>query len=486
MKYKPLIFLSFSLLAAGCDNKSETPPTTMVETQKNISRKSANEYLTCDDTIVLKRINSQTLNKIQKNERLELIDIVSMQRSGIQPDTIIHLLNITQSRFNLNAAEIIKLQNEGISFKVISFMSRTNDLLADTTPPSEPPPPKTDYKNVPDSPTIIVSKKNPPPFFISIGPLLEQVRISGSQYAYTKNGDATQAAALPASGDILEPSFGLDWGITAGVGYYFQNKNWALKTRFDWIPARGNGSQSVNGSDNIIPINIWREQFFADLGADLGVAGSGRSHFKIDYFNLNLDLDKALYIDKNFTLEPHIGVKVSFIYDRVTSTFSGNGSDTSLAEQTDLNNNILTRKQKSNFWGVGPSMGFNSDWNIKGPLSLFFEGTGSILVGKSLAQDYVYYSALVSSQTTSFSPNLPVLSPALQGLIGLKYEKNFCNDAQKIMIKLGWDNSFYWNQWNHINTVSASTYDSSMETFQLQEGNTFGLTGLLLEFSWSF
>jgi hypothetical protein len=97
MKYKPLIFLSFSLLAAGCDNKSETPPTTMVETQKNISRKSANEYLTCDDTIVLKRINSQTLNKIQKNERLELIDIVSMQRSGIQPDTIIHLLNITQS-----------------------------------------------------------------------------------------------------------------------------------------------------------------------------------------------------------------------------------------------------------------------------------------------------------------------------------------------------------------------------------------------------
>ena len=486
MKYKPLIFLSFSLLLVSCNNKSETPPTAMVESPKNISGKSANQYLTYDDTIVLKRINSQTLNKIQKNEPLELIDIVSMQRSGIQADTIIQLLNITQSRFNLNTTEIIKLQNEGLPFKVISFMSRNNDLLADITIASEPLPQKNDYQKVPDSQSILLSGKTPPPFFISIGPLLEQVRISGSQYAYTKNGDVIGTTSLPASGDVLEPSFGLDWGITAGLGYYFENKNWSLKTRFDWIPARGNGSQKVNGSDNVIPINIWREQFFADLGADLGVAGYGRSHFKIDYFNLNIDLDKALYIDKNFTLEPHIGVKVSFIYDRITSTFSGNGSDTSLAEQTELNNNILTRMQKSNFWGVGPSVGFNSDWNIKGPLSLFFEGTGSILVGKSLAEDYVYYSAFGNSQTTSFSPNLPVLSPAIQGLIGLKYEKNFCNDSQKIMIKLGWDNSFYWNQWNHINTVSASTYDSSMDNFQLQEGNTFGLTGLLLNFSWSF
>lgn len=484
MKHKPLIFLFLCLIITACRYAEASSNISQKKREKGLEH--VDQYLSKGEIEKLKNISHKTYDKIQKRQVLQFADVVSMQHSGIESDTIIQILISTSSKFNLTSAQIVLLQNAGVSFKVINYMLRTNSLLvSETVTPENPPQPEPEKIVVTEPKTTLTEKKSPI-WSLSMGALLEQVCITGSQYAYTKNGNASTSTAMPANGKTLQPSFDLDWGITAGIAHYFPEKSWSLNSRFDWIAARGKGSKSADGSNNIIPINIWRDQFFAELDADLGVAAYGRSNFKIDYYNLNIDLDRALYIDKNFTFEPHMGLKASFIYDRVTSTFTGNGSDTSLFSETDMGTNVLTREQKTNFWGVGPSMGFGSDWNIKSGLSLFFEGTASILIGKTFATDSVTYSAFESSSTYSASPNLTALSPTIQTLLGLKYSKSFWNDSQKVMVKLGWDSSFYWNQWNHVNTVSESTYSSSMDTFQLQEGNTFGLTGLMANLTWSF
>ncbi len=342
------------------------------------------------------------------------------------------------------------------------------------------------HSNMPDSRMLLPPQDDTFGAFVTGGFILEQVSMSGSQYAYTKNGNALGSTALPAAGRVLVPTFDLNWGFTGGIAYYFKNKNWSLNSRFDWLSAAGKGSDIAGSGTNVIPINIWRDQFISALSADLGVAGYGKSHFDVSYFNLNIDLDRALYIDKNFTLEPNMGVKLSFIYDKVTSTFTNDGSDVVLSAITELGSNTLKRVQDTRFWGVGPSMGLNSNWDIYCGLSLFFEGTTSILLGYSNAADDVSYSAFASSSTSSSTPNLPVFSPTFQTLLGLQYEKSFFHDSQKLMIRLGWDSSFFWNQWNHINTVSESTFNSSLDSFQLKEGDTFGLTGLLLNLTWNF
>lgn len=323
-------------------------------------------------------------------------------------------------------------------------------------------------------------------YYLTAGFLYEQVRMTGLQYAYTKNGNAIGATALPATGTILEPSFNPSFGFTGGLAYYFCNKNWTLNTRFDWLQSTGKANTSVEFNDNIIPVNMWRDQFFSALDADLGVAGQGISKFTVSYYNLNIDLNRELYIDQNFTLEPHMGLKLSFIYDQAITQFTGNGSDTSFSSVTDLNTNLLQRTQKTNFWGVGPSLGIDSDWNLFCDVSLFMEGSAAILLGYSKATDAVVYPALSSSQTQYSTSNIPVFSPSVQALLGLKYETLIYCDSQRLVAKLGWDSSIYWNQWNHINSVSEATFNSSLDTASLKEGDTFGLTGLLLSLTWNF
>lgn len=489
LRHNHLMLLSLCLIIGAHSNEFEN--------YSMIAESEAEPIDSNQSMQTLKSLSVKTFEKIEKAQSLEVNDVILMQRSGIKSDAMIQVLISTKSEFKLTTTEVIRLQNEGVSFKVIKYMLGTSAPAEKSSivEVAAPPQPQQSPVVAPEEKPIIVeapkaavttSQKKDVTYSITLGPIVEQVRMSGTQYAYTKNANATEQGSMPALGEVLTPSFHLDWGITSGLGCHFEERNWTLNTRFDWLSSTATGSYNVVNNQNVIPINIWRDQFLANLNSDLGVAGYGSSNFKVDYFNVNIDLDKTLYIDKNFSLEPHIGLKLSFIYDTVTTTFTGNGSDTSLASTTRLGSNVLTREQKTNFWGVGPSMGVNSGWNIIGGFSLVFEGTGSILVGKSLAKDNVSYSALSNSQTTSWSNNLPTLSPTLQALVGLKYEKAFSNDTQKIAVKLGWDNSFYWNQWNHINTVSESTYATSMDTFQLQEGDTFGLTGLLFNLSWMF
>lgn len=123
MKRNPLIFLSLCILCMACDNRSEN--TTSLKTHEKRLEQGAGRYLTYDDILVLERVSHKTLDRIRKGQVLEFSDIVSMQHSGIQPDTMIQVLLFTESKFNLTTVEIIQLQSEGVPFKVINFMIRT-------------------------------------------------------------------------------------------------------------------------------------------------------------------------------------------------------------------------------------------------------------------------------------------------------------------------------------------------------------------------
>lgn len=316
---------------------------------------------------------------------------------------------------------------------------------------------------------------------IHVGLIAEQIHVTGSQYAYTKNGNAVGAGALPANGKVLIPTFDMACGVTGGLDCYFDEKNWGVTSRFDWLSTTGRGNAHPGEYENVIPVDIWRDQLFSSLFADLGVAGNGRSRFEVTYYNVNLDLNRVLYVDSNFSLEPHMGIKLAFIYDKVNTQFSGNGADAALSPVLHMDGNKLHREQKTNFWGFGPSTGFNSKWSISHGFSLFFEGTASILLGYTKAKDEVSYSGISTSKTYASSPDIPTYSPTLQTLLGLKYEWEYCKKHQKFSARLGWDSAFFWNQWTHINVVSESTFNSSLDTFQLQQGDTFGLSGLLFD-----
>ncbi len=122
MNRKPLAILLLCITCVSCTQESRQTDNTIAKEKSSITE---DPYLSRDDVQILERISSKTLDKIRKGNTLDFNDVISMQRSGIQSDTMIQLLLITHSKFTLTTADIIKLQTEGVPFKVINFMIRT-------------------------------------------------------------------------------------------------------------------------------------------------------------------------------------------------------------------------------------------------------------------------------------------------------------------------------------------------------------------------
>ena len=127
MKHNILILFSLCILCTGCSTKSSTSPSITVTEPTSLppTKTPTEEYLSREDRQILTRVSSKTLDKIQRGQSLDTSDVINMQHSGIQPDKMIQVLLFTRSKFTLTTAEIIKLQSEGVSFKVINFMIRT-------------------------------------------------------------------------------------------------------------------------------------------------------------------------------------------------------------------------------------------------------------------------------------------------------------------------------------------------------------------------
>ena len=70
----------------------------------------------------LEQNSPNTMRKIEKKQQLGLNDIIAMSQAGVDPDTIISMIQSSNSQYSLTSADVIKLKNAGVSEKVINYM----------------------------------------------------------------------------------------------------------------------------------------------------------------------------------------------------------------------------------------------------------------------------------------------------------------------------------------------------------------------------
>lgn len=129
MRNKLFTFAALTSLLMGCQSQKTTNQNQAVgethKVQETEQIGSAVHVLNREDMEILHRINVKTLHKIEKGQTLEVNDVIALQHSGIESEAMIQLLVMTHSHFQLTTADIIKLQGEGVPFRVINFMIRT-------------------------------------------------------------------------------------------------------------------------------------------------------------------------------------------------------------------------------------------------------------------------------------------------------------------------------------------------------------------------
>lgn len=97
-------------------------------------------YTAKDDEILIKKGNLDlgeryrlkqnyplTLNKINRGEKLQIEDIQNMTKAGVSDDAIIAQIKTSESVFYLTPKHLDELRQEGVSERVIQFMSETGE-----------------------------------------------------------------------------------------------------------------------------------------------------------------------------------------------------------------------------------------------------------------------------------------------------------------------------------------------------------------------
>ena len=77
------------------------------------------------DRKVMEQSSPRTVDRMDRGEPLMVSDVIKLSQGGVSDDTIIQYIKQTRTRYNLTQAHINRLQEGGVSQRVINYMTST-------------------------------------------------------------------------------------------------------------------------------------------------------------------------------------------------------------------------------------------------------------------------------------------------------------------------------------------------------------------------
>lgn len=141
MKKYYLISSLIVLILSSCSSKTQTNTqakegvTTSAKTTANVKQKTATAFdslstkaefgLDEQDRKIMEKTSPRTVERMDRNEPLTINDIIKLSQGGVSDDTIIKYINETKTTYNLTQSQINRLQEAGVSQRVINYMVDT-------------------------------------------------------------------------------------------------------------------------------------------------------------------------------------------------------------------------------------------------------------------------------------------------------------------------------------------------------------------------
>lgn len=255
---------------------------------------------------------------------------------------------------------------------------------------------------------------------------------------------------------VKEPKFSWDFGFQVGAGYNMPYDGWDLyaswtlfhpkdSKRSASIPADANGNAAIGPSPVFYPLF----DFFSEVGANLesqpGSSTSAKWKLRLDYFDAEFGRESKF--GKHLCLRPHAGLRSVWIDQTLTVT------SLFFFDPRTVSNSDFVSENKCNFWGLGPRVGLDMQWNFGVGLSLFSD--------LALASLYGHYSTSINEtatpdvgtgraeDNTNAYKRKSVARFAGDFDIGLRWQRTFHNshrDFLGLMLQAGWETHHFLNQ----------------------------------------
>lgn len=144
MKKICLILSLFGLVLVGCDSKTKTGALVGTGIGAGVgaavgggagaaigagagaaSGALVGASLDEQDRKIMEKTSPRTVDRMDRKEPLTINDIIKLSQGGVSDDTIIRYIQETRTTYNLSQAQINRLQEAGVSQRVINYMIDT-------------------------------------------------------------------------------------------------------------------------------------------------------------------------------------------------------------------------------------------------------------------------------------------------------------------------------------------------------------------------
>ncbi|MBS0603839.1 MAG: hypothetical protein JSS60_02245 [Verrucomicrobia bacterium] len=258
----------------------------------------------------------------------------------------------------------------------------------------------------------------------------------GMDYAELWENTPTRAPAVAVDNRRL--NFKWDYGFRAGIGKIFAHDKWDLQLNFTWFRAENSSASSLHGQSFLVPLFI-APNFFN--------ASQVKAHWNLHFYTLDLTLGRNFFVSPKLSFHPYAGVKTAWIDQSARSSakiFSPAASR-------------LKSKDRNDFWGIGPSAGFEGRWFLDYGLHLIGSAGGAILWGDF---DVRHKEKNVSTGgvINDFDLDLHQVSPMVQTQIGIGYETNLYHNSYHLCVNVLYENQYWWGQ-NQMPNFSSFLFE---------------------------
>lgn len=250
--------------------------------------------------------------------------------------------------------------------------------------------------------------------------------------------------ALTFNDGFLGKIFNFDWdfGFRTGVGYNMPYDQWDSQLFWSWF--RTNAHSSVpNGPPAEITTVI--PQFFN--GFILGdFSHKAEIQWNLLYNMFDWELGRSYWVSKGLSFRPFLGLKGGWINQKIHSKWqvfqTGNSPDTHAVNYTAIED------LKNNFWGIGPSGGINTKWNLNSSATQFvsFFGDFSLasLWGSWLCKE-VYNNPTPIEMTLNMK-RFTLGSLMCRGFLGLGWETDINQGRSHFSTRVGYEMQIWFSQ----------------------------------------
>ena len=171
------------------------------------------------------------------------------------------------------------------------------------------------------------------------------------------------------NGEIIDLDNNFKPGFKVGIGMNVYENNWETLIEYTWF--RGTEKASVNLDPNNSTLALYPSW---QIGSFLNPQySSGSESWKLNMDVVDWDIRRNISSGKQVCLQPFMGARLAFITQKVDVDYvNTNPSDLLIWPSTSIN-------QSTKSWGLGPRVGFTSNWNLGKGFKIFGGGEGDIL-----------------------------------------------------------------------------------------------------------